>query len=108
MLDRHISHRIRIADKIDVPYTMAVYMCYNAFHINYDGPERLERVNSASYTTRTRKKKKKKTLRSHDAYTYMHIRAAGYSVKNGTTGAASCREGGTKERSRVIFDKRNI
>lgn len=27
-----------------------------------------------------------RNIQSHDAYTYMHIRSAGYSVKNGTTG----------------------
>lgn len=48
---RSTSHRIRIADKNRCSVHNAVYMCYYAFHINYEGSERLSRkkVDSIAY-----------------------------------------------------------
>jgi len=54
------------------------------------GRRRLERANSASYTH------VHINIQSHDAYTYMHIRAAGYSVK--TVQPTRRAEGRYKER----------
>lgn len=46
------SHRIRIADKNRCSVHNAVYMCYHAFHINYEGSKRpsRKRADSAAYT----------------------------------------------------------
>lgn len=46
------SHRIRIADKNRCSVHNAVYMCYHAFHINYEGSKRpsRERADSTAYT----------------------------------------------------------